>query len=115
MTDRETAATDALAAELRRIVAEAEQLMNAAGADPATLGELRDRVNETIGAARAKLADLEHDARARGRQAAAAADSWVRTNPWAALAVGASIGLVLGALIMRGSRDPEAEDPEPYV
>ncbi len=115
MNGKDTAGTDALAAELRRIVAEAEQLMDAAGADPATLGELKDRVNQTIGAAREKLADLEQDARVRGRRAAAAADSWVRTNPWAALAIGASIGLVLGALIMRGGPVLESEDPEPYV
>jgi ElaB/YqjD/DUF883 family membrane-anchored ribosome-binding protein len=115
MTDEDTSATDALAAELRRIVEQAEQLMDAAGADSATLGALRDRVNETIGSAREKLADIEQAARQRGRRAALATESWVRSNPWAALAIGAGIGLVVGAVIMRGGAAPELEEPEPYV
>ena len=65
------------------------------------LGDLKERVNQTIGAAREKLADLEQEARQRGRRAAAATESWVRSNPWAALAIGAGIGLIVGALIMR--------------
>jgi ElaB/YqjD/DUF883 family membrane-anchored ribosome-binding protein len=115
MTDRETSAADAMAAELRRIIEQAEQLMGAAGADNATLGELKDRVNQTIGAAREKLADLEQEARLRGRRAAAATESWVRSNPWAALAIGAGIGLIVGALIMRSGPGSEPDDPEPYV
>src|SRR5580698_10503117 len=112
MNGNDTAGTDALAAELRRIVAEAEQLMDAAGADPATLGELKDRVNQTIGAAREKLADLEQDARQRGRQAAVATESWVRSNSWAALAIGAGIGLIVGALIMRSGPGAMPDEPE---
>ena len=115
MTQKDTTGADALAAELRRIVEQAEALMAAAGTDSATIGVLKDRVNETIGAAREKLADLEQDARQRGRRAAVAAESWVRTNPWAALAIGAGIGLIVGALIMRSGApvSPGFEDPEP--
>jgi ElaB/YqjD/DUF883 family membrane-anchored ribosome-binding protein len=88
--------------------------MNAAGADNASLGALKDRVNETIDSARAKLAELEQEARQRGRRAAAATESWIQANPWAALAIGAGVGLIVGALIMRGSPTPgpEFEDPE---
>jgi ElaB/YqjD/DUF883 family membrane-anchored ribosome-binding protein len=111
MTQQDTAATDALAAELRRIVEQAEELLGDAG-DSAALGELKDRVNHTIGAARNKLADLEQDARQRGRRAAAATESWVRANPWATLAIGAGIGLIVGALLMRGSPAPAPEYPE---
>jgi ElaB/YqjD/DUF883 family membrane-anchored ribosome-binding protein len=114
MTEQDTAGTDALTAELRRIIEQAEQLMQAAGADNATLGALKDRVNETIDSAREKLAELEQEARRRGRRAAAATESWVQANPWAALAIGAGVGLLIGALIMRGSPAPSPgyEDPE---
>jgi ElaB/YqjD/DUF883 family membrane-anchored ribosome-binding protein len=114
MIEQDTSATDAMAAELRRIIEQAEQLMGAAGADRATLGDLKDRVNLTIEAAREKLADIEQEARQRGRRAAAAAESWVRSNPWAALAIGAGVGLIVGALIMRSQPAPP-DDPEPYV
>lgn len=115
MIDQDTSASDAMAAELRRIIDQAEQVMRAAGADNANLGDLKDRVDDTIEAAREKLADLEQEARQRGRRAAAAAESWVRGNPWAALAIGAGIGLVIGALIMRGGPAAPQDDPEPYV
>ena len=114
MIDLDTSATDAMAAELRRIIEQAEQLMGAAGADSATLGDLKDRVNQTIEAAREKLADIEQEARQRGRRAAAATESWVRNNPWAALAIGAGVGLIVGAMIMR-SQPAQPDDPEPYV
>ena len=112
MTQQNTSGTEALAAELRRIVEQAEQLLGAAGADNATLDALKDRVHETIGSAREKLADLEQDARQRGRRAAVATESWVRSNPWAALAIGAGIGLIVGALIMRSGPLPEPDEPE---
>jgi len=109
---QDTPGTEALAAELRRIVEQAEQLLAAAGADGATLGALKDRVNETISSAREKLAELEQDARVRGRRAAVATESWVRANPWAALAIGAGIGLIVGALVMRSGPPPAADEPD---
>ncbi|HEY1898979.1 MAG TPA: DUF883 family protein [Steroidobacteraceae bacterium] len=115
MTEYDTSGSDAMAAELRRIIEQAEQLMGATGAGNATLGDLKNRVNQTIGAAREKLADLEQEARQRGRNAAAATESWVRSNPWAALAIGAGVGLIVGALIMRSAPAPEPEEPDPYT
>jgi ElaB/YqjD/DUF883 family membrane-anchored ribosome-binding protein len=112
MTEQENSSTEAVAAELRRIVEQAETLLGAAGADNATLGALKDRVTQTIGSAREKLADLEQDARQRGRRAANATESWVRSNPWAALAIGAGVGLIVGALIMRSGPAPGPDDPE---
>jgi ElaB/YqjD/DUF883 family membrane-anchored ribosome-binding protein len=107
-----TPGSEALAAELRRIVDQAEQLMAAAGADSATLGALKDRVHETIGSAREKLADLEQEARQRGRRAAVSTESWVKSNPWAALAIGAGIGLIVGALVMRSGPAAAPDEPD---
>jgi ElaB/YqjD/DUF883 family membrane-anchored ribosome-binding protein len=115
MIEQDTSATDAMAAELRRIIEQAEQLMGAAGVDPEMLGDLRERVNQTIGAAREKLADLEQEARQHGRRAAAATEFWVQNNPWAALAIGAGVGILVGALIMRVSQAAPPDHPEPYV
>ena len=109
---KDTSGTDALAAELKRIVEQAEALMAAAGTDNATIDALKDRVNETISSARDKLADLEQDARQRGKRAAVAAESWVKTNPWAALAIGAGIGLIVGALIMRSGSGEDPDDSD---
>jgi ElaB/YqjD/DUF883 family membrane-anchored ribosome-binding protein len=112
MTEQNPSGTDALAAELRRIVAQAEALMDAAGAENVTLGGLKDRVNDTIDAARGKLSDLQEEARLRGRSAAVATESWIRSNPWAAVAIGAGVGLIVGALLMRSGTPAVPEDPE---
>jgi ElaB/YqjD/DUF883 family membrane-anchored ribosome-binding protein len=102
---------NALADELRRIVEQAETLLATAGTEgDAALDSLRSRVHDTLGAARARLSDLEQEARQAGRRAASATESWVRSNPWAALAIGAGIGLIVGALLTRrstgGGSDP---------
>ena len=112
MTPQDPSSTDALAAELRRIVEQAEELMEAAGAENVTLGGLKDRVNDTIEAAREKLADLQDEARLRGRSAALATESWIRLNPWAAVAIGAGVGLIVGALLMRSGPTAAPDDPE---
>ncbi|HTY49626.1 MAG TPA: DUF883 family protein [Steroidobacteraceae bacterium] len=102
---------DAMAEELRRIVEQAESLLASAGTQgDAALDSLRARVNDTLGAARARLSDLEQEAHLAGRRAASATESWVRSNPWAALAIGAGIGLIVGAVLSRrsagGGTDP---------
>ena len=98
MTPKDPSGTDALAAELRRIVEQAEELMDAAGAENVTLGGLKDRVNDTIEAAREKLADLQEEARLRGRSAA--------------VAIGAGVGLIVGALLMRSGPSAAPDEPQ---
>lgn len=111
MTQQDNSATAALAAELHRIVEQAEALMAAAGAEQATLGGLKDRVTETIDSAREKLLDLQQEARQRGRGAAVATESWIKANPWAAVAIGAGVGLIVGALLLRGGpAEPNGPD-----
>ena len=109
MTYQDSRSAEALAAELRRIVEQAEQLLGTVGVDGDQLGALRDRVNDTVSQARDKLADLEREARASGKRAAAATETWVRANPWTALAIGAGIGLIIGAVLL-GRGGPGAAD-----
>jgi len=101
---------EAIAEELRRIVDQAEELMGNAGVGE-HLNDLRDRVNDTLTQAKAKLADLEKEARVHGKRAAVATETWVRANPWTALAIGAGIGLIIGAVLLTRS-GPGAPDDE---
>jgi len=96
-----------LAEELRQIVSQAEALLAAIGdeGDEALAG-LRARVNDSIDAARSRLADIEQQASLASQRAASAAESWVRENPWAAVAVAAGIGLVIGTILARRSTRP---------
>lgn len=99
----------ALAEELRNVVNQAEALLEAIGQDrDEALDALRARVHESIDTARARLSGLEDQATRATRNAAAAAELWVHENPWTAVAIGASIGLVIGALLTsRGGRAPD--------
>lgn len=94
----ENVTTDKLMADLRTVVRDAEELLQAtAGQGSAQLKELRARAEESLGAARARLQEAGDDA----RKAARDIDEQVRANPWAAVGVAAAAGLVLGLLLGR--------------
>ena len=77
--------------ELRGAVAEAEGLLEGAGADGEdVVRQVHDRVTEALERARATLEDLEDDA-----------SRYVRDNPWQSLGLAAVIGLAIGALVAR--------------
>jgi ElaB/YqjD/DUF883 family membrane-anchored ribosome-binding protein len=94
----ENVTTDKLMADLRAVVRDAEELLQAtAGQGSAQLKELRARAEESLGAARARLQEAGDDA----RKAARDIDEQVRANPWAAVGVAVAAGLVLGLLLGR--------------
>ena len=104
MVEQTTDASTVLAEELRQIVNQAEALLNAIGNDgDAALDGLRARVNESIDAARSRLADIEEQANRTSQRMASAAESWMQENPWAAVAIAAGVGLVIGTILARRS------------
>ena|SRR5687767_548948 len=95
----------ALADELRNVLSHAEALLRAIGGDSdEALAALRERVNLSIDTAKARLADLEAQAGEVSQRAAVAAETWVRDNPWTAVAICLSVGLVIGTLLGGGRR-----------
>jgi ElaB/YqjD/DUF883 family membrane-anchored ribosome-binding protein len=84
-----------LAEDLRTLVDDAEALLRAtsnAGSD-----EVKERAQATLQELRVRLAALEDQVRARARDV----DSYVRDNPWQAVAVAGGIALLLGLLMGR--------------
>ena len=99
MTD---ASTRQLIDDLRAVVADAEALMaSTAGEASERVHEARDRASESVGKARARLADIDSDLGARAEAVADEALRFVRDNPWQALGVAAVAGLVVGLTIGR--------------
>jgi ElaB/YqjD/DUF883 family membrane-anchored ribosome-binding protein len=93
-----TASTDKLMADLRAVVRDAEELLQAtAGQGSAQIRELRERAEASLGAARARLQEAGDEA----REAAREVDEQVRAHPWAAVGIAAAAGLVLGLLLGR--------------
>ena len=104
MLERTAAQSAALAEELRNVMRQAEKLVTALGEDrEEALVELRERVKVALVEAKKRLADFEQKAREFKDTAGAAADVYVRENPWTAVGVGAAIGLLLGAWLASDS------------
>ena len=85
------AATDNLMDELRDVVAAAEDLLKA------TTGERGERIEEI----RARAEEALRTARERLEGVGSRLNDEVRQHPWAAVAIAAGIGLVLGVLLSR--------------
>jgi ElaB/YqjD/DUF883 family membrane-anchored ribosome-binding protein len=96
------AARDQLVADMKAVIADAEDLLKVtAGAAGERVGAVRARAEETLKAAKAKLSSLDDAAIERAKDAAKAADDYVREHPWGAVGVAAVVGLVAGVMISR--------------
>lgn len=58
--------------------------------------EARVKVEESLKAAQGKLATAQENVKAKGREAVAATDEYVRDNPWNAVGIAAGVGFLLG-------------------
>ena len=97
-----SAARDELVADMKAVIADAEELLKAsAGAAGERIGAARTRAEETLKAAKAKLAGLDDAVIDRAKDAARSADAYVHEHPWGAVGVAAAVGLVVGVLISR--------------
>ncbi|MEY5099720.1 MAG: hypothetical protein RJA36_2439 [Pseudomonadota bacterium] len=93
---------DKLVADLRLVVADAEELLAATASQTGEkIAELRARMQDNLRGARIKLADAEAAVREKTRQVAKATDIYVHENPWKAIGIAAGVGVVVGLLIGR--------------
>jgi ElaB/YqjD/DUF883 family membrane-anchored ribosome-binding protein len=98
--------TEKLLEDLRQVIRDAEELLRAtAGVAGDKVAEVRERAEETLRSAKARLLDLSVDLNERAQAAADSADRYVRSNPWTAIGIAAAAGLLLGALLTRRERD----------
>ena len=96
------AARDQLAADLKAVVSDAEELLRATkDAAGEKVSAARARAEATIGRARAKLANLDDEVVARAKDAAKSADDYVHEHPWNAVGIAAAAGIVIGVLLAR--------------
>jgi ElaB/YqjD/DUF883 family membrane-anchored ribosome-binding protein len=102
MNDMTTAQTDKLMADLRLVVADAEELLRTtAGQAGEGAAELRAKVQASLARARDSLLQAQDAAISRAKAAGRAADDYVHENPWRSIGVAAGFGLVVGLLIGR--------------
>jgi ElaB/YqjD/DUF883 family membrane-anchored ribosome-binding protein len=103
------AARSKLMQDLNAVIGDAEQwLKNSALQDngKADGGEsaAREQFLAALKTAKTDVLKMQSTALARGRLAARATDDYVNGHPWAAVAVGAAAGMLLGLLLSRTER-----------
>jgi ElaB/YqjD/DUF883 family membrane-anchored ribosome-binding protein len=89
---------------LQSIVDDAEELLKATASQTGERVEkTRARVEESLRAARRRLAEVGSDAAYTARKAARDVDDQVHDHPYAAAGIAAGIGFLLGLVIGRNS------------
>ena len=94
MTDRNGGGQ--IAEDLRAIVTDAEALLRST-ANAGGGADVQERAQATLQELRARLNSLENTVRSRARDV----DTYVRDNPWQAVAVIGGVALLLGLVLGR--------------
>ncbi|WP_193222250.1 DUF883 family protein [Alkalilimnicola sp. S0819] len=93
---------DKVVAELRSLVADAEDLLRPAGAHARRRADaVRWRLKGRLSDAMSKAAAIEDRAATRARHAASSTDRYVRRNPWQTVLIAGAVAFLLGLLFGR--------------
>lgn len=96
------ATREKLVSDLKVLVTDAEELLKAtANQAGEKIVTARSHIEQSLEEGKKTLAEAEDVLIDKTKEAAKAADIYVRENPWNAVGIAAGIGLVLGLLIRR--------------
>lgn len=102
MTTEEAVSKEKLVQDLKVVIADAEELLRATASQAGEKAAVaRERIQENLNRAKARLAQVEDVLLDKTKQVARATDEYVHENPWAAVGIAAGIGLLIGLLIGR--------------
>ncbi len=97
-----TVTKEQLISDFKVVIADAEALIRAtANQGGEAVTNLRAKAEESLAAAKVKLADAQDALIEKGKVAAQATDDYVHEKPWHAVGIAAGVGLVIGLLIGR--------------
>jgi ElaB/YqjD/DUF883 family membrane-anchored ribosome-binding protein len=98
--DAETGNKEKVVSDLRVLVADAEELLKAtANQAGEKIAVARQKIEQSLVEGKKALADAEKTLVKKSKECAEIADDYVRENPWSAVGIAASAGLVIGLLI----------------
>ena len=93
---------DKFVQDMRHVITDAEEFLRAtANQAGEKMAIARQRVQDSVQQARAKLTEVEGLVRDRANQAARYTEEYVHENPWRAIGIAAGIGLVIGLIVAR--------------
>jgi ElaB/YqjD/DUF883 family membrane-anchored ribosome-binding protein len=92
---------DQVVSDFKALLSEGEALFKSAtaGGDQA-LAAARDKFREQLAIAKSRYCELQDSTVLQAKQAAKVTDEYVHGNPWTAIAVAGSVGLLVGLLVM---------------
>lgn len=91
-----------LIADFKVVIADAEALIKATAAQGGeAFVALRAKAEDSLTAAKVKIADTQEALLEKTKAAARVTDDYVHDNPWRAVGAAAAVGLVIGLLIGR--------------
>lgn len=102
MSDLTANQREKMIADLRLVVADAEELlkMTADEMGEAAVG-LRERLQDRLSQAKHRLLTLQSAVTDNAKAAGRAADDYVHDHPWQSVAIGAGVGVLVGLLLAR--------------
>jgi ElaB/YqjD/DUF883 family membrane-anchored ribosome-binding protein len=93
---------DKLVADMKVVMADAEELLKAtASAAGEKVSTARARMEDSLRTARVKVAEAQEIVADKAKAAAQATDDYVHAHPWKAVGFAAAIGVIVGMLIGR--------------
>lgn len=100
-----TSPKERLAADLKAVVADAEELLRAtAGQAGEKLQSVRARAEETLKVVKNRIDNIEDAAIDKAKAAARATDEFAHEKPWQAIAIASGVSLLIGWLAGRNTR-----------
>ena len=91
-----------LVSDVKAVVDDAEAYLSASvGQTGEVYAATRMKLERTLDATKARIADTHRALTEKARTAARATDGYVHESPWTSIAVGAGAGLLLGVLLAR--------------
>ena len=98
--NRENANSEKLIRDLKTLVTDAEELLKATASQAGEkIAVARQKIEQSLVEGKKALADAETTLVKKSKECAEIADDYVRENPWNAVGIAASVGLVIGLLI----------------
>lgn len=91
-----------LISDFKVLVGDAEELLRAtANQAGERVASARKRIEQSVEDGKKTLSDAENILFDKTKEAAKAAEAYMRENPWNAVGIAAGVGLILGLLIRR--------------
>lgn len=101
-TDTGEVTKEKLVSDFKGVVADTEELLRATATQTGDkVSAAREKIQNSLHNAKAKLARMEEVIVDKSKQAAKATDEYVHDHPWKSIGVAAAVGVIVGMLIGR--------------